>query len=53
MVVNITNARRAIEDALSARDEAAVAGHRSRVNAAKIGLGEAGPTWWSDGAPGR
>lgn len=24
---------------------------RSRVNAAKVALGERGPVWWSDGAP--
>ncbi|MDB5422295.1 MAG: hypothetical protein JWR59_2242 [Brevundimonas sp.] len=30
---------------------AACTAARSRVNAAKIGLGERGPVWWADGSP--
>ena len=26
-------------------------GHRVRVHAAKLALGERGPPWWGDGAP--
>ena len=43
-------ARRAVGAALPAGgDELAVA--RARVNAAKRGLVERGPAWWTDGAP--
>jgi hypothetical protein len=44
----LMSARRAVRFAKDS-DELALA--RSRVNAAKIGLGERGPIWWNDGAP--
>ncbi len=42
-------ARRAVRDAKG--EPAAVADARARVDAAKRGLGERGPVWWTDGAP--
>jgi hypothetical protein len=44
----LMSARRAVRLA-SGEDQLAQA--RSRVDAAKIGLGERGPIWWDDGAP--
>ncbi len=44
-------ARRAKGVALRARDAAAREAARARVDAAKHGLGERGPVWWTDGAP--
>lgn len=44
-------ARRAVRDALRARDEQALLLARREVEAAKVLLGERGPPWWSDGAP--
>ena len=43
----LMDARRAKRGADAASREAA----RRRVDAAKIGLGERGPPWWTDGAP--
>lgn len=43
-------ARRAVRDALRARDERALKHARSAVNDAKVALGERGPPWWDDGA---
>jgi hypothetical protein len=41
--------RRAVR---SVRDDPeALAGVRTRIDAAKRALGERGPVWWSDGAP--
>jgi hypothetical protein len=42
-------ARRAVRDAKS--DLLAVKQARAAVDVAKVGLGERGPAWWSDGAP--
>ncbi|WP_426954769.1 hypothetical protein [Muricoccus radiodurans] len=44
-------ARRAVRDALRAGDDAALKAARAAVDAAKRGLGERGPVWWTDGAP--
>lgn len=44
-------ARRAVRDALASGDATALAAARAKVQAAKVGLGERGPAWWSDGAP--
>lgn len=44
-------ARRAVGAALRAGDAEAERIARSRVDAAKVGLGERGPAWWTDGAP--
>lgn len=44
-------ARRQVGLARKANDPDAVRGARAAVDAAKRGLGERGPVWWSDGAP--
>ena len=44
-------ARRDVGLALKAGDAAAERTARAAVDAAKHGLGERGPTWWTDGAP--
>lgn len=41
-------ARRAVGQAKKARDEAAERAARDRVHAAKVALGERGPTWWDN-----
>ena len=51
LVAALMEARRAVRAALDASDPHAVASARARVQAAKVGLGECGPVWWSDGAP--
>jgi hypothetical protein len=38
--------------AIRTGDAGAVRAARRRVNAAKVALGERGPPWWDDGAPG-
>lgn len=49
LVAELMSARRAVRDA--AGDEPAVRAARERVDAAKRGLGERGPVWWTDGTP--
>lgn len=44
-------ARRAVRDAMATADEIAERAARQRVHQAKLGLGERGPVWWTDGAP--
>ena len=44
-------ARRAKSAAMRVGDSAAREAARQRVDAAKHGLGERGPVWWTDGAP--
>jgi hypothetical protein len=44
-------ARRAVATARRAGDAAGLAAARAAVDAAKRGLGERGPVWWTDGAP--
>ena len=44
----LMSARREVR---SAKDGDGLARARARVNAAKIRLGERGPTWWDDGTP--
>lgn len=44
-------ARRAVHAAGRSGDAEALRAARAAVDAAKIGLGERGPAWWSDGAP--
>ncbi|HEY0148056.1 MAG TPA: hypothetical protein VGB70_03555 [Allosphingosinicella sp.] len=51
LVHKLMDARRAVKAALHAGDPAALAVARSQVQAAKEGLGERGPVWWTDGAP--
>lgn len=45
------DARRQVKQAKAQNDETAVSKARTRVNEAKIALGERGPVWWTDGAP--
>src|ERR1700760_3810773 len=51
LVAELMSARRAKRSAMQAEDSAARETARSRVDAAKIALGERGPVWWMDGAP--
>lgn len=51
LVAELMSARRAKQAAMRAGDAEAREAARSRVNAAKIALGERGPVWWDDGAP--
>jgi hypothetical protein len=47
----LMRARSDVRRALLAKDRAAEQAARARVHRAKIGLGERGPVWWTDGAP--
>ncbi|WP_312408703.1 hypothetical protein [Rhizobium sp.] len=49
LVSELMDARRAVKDATGDVEGMKLA--RQRVDAAKIGLGERGPVWWSDGEP--
>jgi hypothetical protein len=49
LVRELMSARRAVRDTKD--DPLAARAARSRVNEAKIALGERGPVWWDDGAP--
>lgn len=51
LVHDLMQARRDVGTARRCADSAAEADARARVDAAKRGLGERGPVWWSDGAP--
>src|SRR3954465_14723326 len=51
LIKELMAARRAVKLALAANDAAALAAARKAVDAAKVGLGERGPVWWTDGAP--
>lgn len=51
LVRELMSARRAVNAALKAEDEAAERASRRRVHKAKVSLGERGAVWWSDGAP--
>ena len=44
-------ARRAKGVAMRAGDSVGIEAARLRVDAAKVALGERGPSWWTDGAP--
>lgn len=48
LVSELMDARRAVATAKRAGDEDAEASARSRVDDAKVALGERGPTWWGD-----
>jgi hypothetical protein len=50
LVDDLMAARRAVRDA---GDDDARRAARAAVDAAKRGLGERGPVWWTDGAPDR
>lgn len=49
LVRDLMDARRAVRDAKAASDEGALRRARSRVQAAKVSLGERGPAWWGEG----
>jgi hypothetical protein len=51
LVHELMDARRAVKKALASKDAAALALARKAVDAAKVGLGERGAVWWTDGAP--
>lgn len=51
LVKELMAARRAVGAATRANDVIAEKSARTRVNDAKVALGERGPVWWSDGAP--
>jgi hypothetical protein len=51
LVRELMAARRAVKTAMTSGDAAALALARKAVDAAKVGLGERGPVWWTDGAP--
>ena len=51
LVDALMRARRQVGVAKRAGDSAAEHAARAEVNAAKRGLGERGPVWWTDGAP--
>jgi hypothetical protein len=51
LIRELLAARSAVKTASASGDAAALTAARKAVDAAKIGLGERGPVWWSDGAP--
>lgn len=51
LVDELMHARRAVGVARKAGDAVAERQARAAVDAAKRGLGERGPVWWTDGAP--
>lgn len=48
LVKELMQARRSVRDAKRSGDAAALKRARDSVDAAKIALGERGPTWWDD-----
>ncbi|MCD0462750.1 hypothetical protein [Roseiconus lacunae] len=48
LVNQLMTARREVAVAKRASDEASIAAAREKVHAAKVALGERGPTWWND-----
>lgn len=51
LVRELMRARSDVAKANRTRDDALRKDARKRVDAAKVGLGERGPVWWTDGAP--
>lgn len=51
LVAELMKGRRDVRAALASHDAQALARARQAVNAAKVGLGERGPVWWTDGSP--
>ena len=51
LVHDLMNARRAVKKALKSGDAAELGVARKAVDTAKVGLGERGAVWWTDGAP--
>ena len=48
LVKELMAARRAVKSAKTANDRDKLIAARARVHAAKVSLGERGPTWWDD-----
>ena len=51
LVDELMAARRAVGKVGRRKDPVALAQARCQVDAAKMGVGERGPVWWTDGAP--
>lgn len=51
LVQALMSARRAVRSASAVDDRDALAKARRAVDKAKVGLGERGPVWWTDGSP--
>lgn len=51
LVDALMDGRRAVRDALRAGEDDTLRAARATVDAAKRGLGERGPVWWTDDAP--
>jgi hypothetical protein len=51
LVNDLMNGRRAVARAKQSDDAEALAKARALVHSAKVGLGERGAVWWTDGAP--
>ena len=51
LVRELMNARRAVKAALKSGNAEELQLARKAVDAAKTGLGERGPVWWTDGSP--
>lgn len=49
LVHALSAARREVKAAMRGEDTERLAAARAAVHAAKIGLGERGPPWWTDG----
>lgn len=49
LVTELMRARREVKEALRKNDPDQLALARHAVHAAKVGLGERGPVWWTDG----
>ena len=51
LIRELMAARRAVKAAMKSGIAGEVAAARKAVDAAKVGLGERGPVWWTDGTP--
>jgi len=51
LVKELMDARRAVKAAKASGDADALVAARQDVDGAKVGLGERGPLWWTDGEP--
>lgn len=51
LVHALSTARREVKAALALQDAKRLAAARAAVHQAKLGLGERGAPWWTDGAP--
>lgn len=51
LVHDLSAARRGVKAALAQGDATRLAAARAAVHQAKLGLGERGAPWWTDGAP--